>query len=224
MPEPRFEVASIRPVLSATEKSLTTSGPRLTAKCYSASELIGYTFSVEDYQIEGAELPGCFDIAAKAEDSRAPGDAEFRAMTRTLLAERFALRFHRVTKTLPVYALAPVKGGIKLKRSMGNEPSSCSSGRNGPAGSFEILCRNGEIDDLADELTDVDDIGRPVIDRTELSGTYDIDLIYARQSDADAAGGDIFTALRDQLGLRLVPRKERVQVLVVDRVENPSAN
>jgi uncharacterized protein (TIGR03435 family) len=202
---------------------ISTSGFRLTAESVTAEELIMYAFRVEDYQISGAIDPAVYDIAARSGGNSEPSEDQFRDMMQTLLTDRFGLRFHRVKKEMPVYALAVGKAGSKLKKSEGEADCTCESGRT-PAGTgHQMSCRHCGIDALIDELLDAD-TGRPVIDRTGLHGTYDMDLIYLRASDGNGLGANISDALRNQLGMRLAPQKAVVEMLAIDEMGKPSEN
>ena len=162
-------------------------------------------------------------------------------MLLTLLAERFQLKAHRETKDLPVYVLAVAKGGSKLKD--GGLASDVSGGlrlgRGFLAGTQET------VPFLVRALSQI--LGRPVVDRTDLKGKYDFELKWTPdQSSGNNALGEpqgpslavagsgalaadpnsvtIFTAIQEQLGLRLDSTKGPVEVVAIDRVEKASAN
>jgi len=149
-----------------------------------------------------------------------------------LLAERFQLKFHWETRELPVYNLVALKGGPKFQQSKDD---------NVPAGlrvSTGLL--NGhkwEVSSLANWLSA--QLNMPVVDKAALKGIYDFTLKwspvpnegnFSTSNDAapppppDQSGPTIFTALQEQLGLKLEKSKGRVQVLVVDFVARPSEN
>ncbi len=141
-------------------------------------------------------------------------------MLRPLLAERFRLRFHHETRVLPVYALVIAKGGIKLKQSQtlegvgGMAKNSSSIYTRGPIGGRFVAGLSAEV-------------GRIVIDKTSLTGNYDITLKWTpdgSQTTDPNAPPDLFTALEEQTGLKLVPDKAPVDVLVIDHVERPTEN
>lgn len=138
-------------------------------------------------------------------------------MRQALLADRFKLQIRRETKEMPVYALVVAKGGLKLKESR-------VIVKMWSAGGGRITIKAGRTDDLVIGLTS--DVDRAVVNKTGLTGKYDIDLKWTtddRQGTPDA-GPSIFTALEEQLGLKLMPTKGPVDVLVVDHVERPSEN
>jgi uncharacterized protein (TIGR03435 family) len=142
-----------------------------------------------------------------------------------LLAERFALVFHKDSKDGPSYALVVAKNGPKLKESQdqGNPRTMRSAGR--------IDAQRGTMHMLAALLSNW--LERPVMDRTGLTGTYDYKVEYAQDSGpeipADAvpanfSGPSIFIALQEQLGLKLESMRAEVETIVIDRAERPSAN
>jgi uncharacterized protein (TIGR03435 family) len=166
-----------------------------------------------------------FDVEAKVLDANAESmkkvdDSVRRAMVQKLLEERFALKAHKEVKTLPVYELVVDRGGLKAK------PSA-------PEDKGELSRRNGEVSGqgmpmsaMALALTDL--LKRTVFDKTGLGeAKYRFHLKWTPDTvtDAGADGGpSIFTALQEQLGLKLVPAKGPVDTLVVDHVEMPTEN
>lgn len=151
-------------------------------------------------------------------------------MMQALLADRFRLKAHFETREMPVYELVPAKGGTKLKDA---DPTKHGfrMNSNGLRGSVTIH-------DLTDFLECSPDVGgREVIDKTGLAGVYDVSLTWTPlQTGAasgggggpaplsDAEGASLFTAIEEQLGLKLVSIKAPAQVLVIDHIEKPSAN
>jgi uncharacterized protein (TIGR03435 family) len=146
-------------------------------------------------------------------------------MLQSLLADRFKLKVHHETRPLSVYALVAGKSGPKFKPSTPEEPS---VGRFNVNGRIETMTfTTVSMDDLADALTGSYS-DRPIIDKTGLTGNYDIKLEATPQSritrDPQPADLSIFTAVQEQLGLKLEPTKAPVDVLVVDHIEKPSEN
>jgi len=134
-----------------------------------------------------------------------------------LLADRFKLQIHRETKETPIDALVVAKGDFKLKESQAIVRM--WSSRDG-----RITITAGQIDDLVFSLTG--DADRTVVNKTGLTGKYDIDLKWTPddQQGTPDAGPTLFTALEEQLGLKLVPAKGPVDTFVVDHVERPTEN
>jgi uncharacterized protein (TIGR03435 family) len=152
------------------------------------------------------------------------GGMRKRKMVQALLADRFKLVMHAETRELPLYALVVAKGGAKLGPAK-ETGTTVNHGR----GHIEVQGANS-IALLAEELSQ--EVGRDVIDRSGIQGRYDLKLIFApddrtpdlASSSSTDSGPSIFTALQEQLGLKLEPQKGPVEVLVVDHVEMPSEN
>jgi uncharacterized protein (TIGR03435 family) len=130
-------------------------------------------------------------------------------MLQTLLAERFKLAVHRETKMLPVYELVTAKSGSKLRQAETREGSSISSGGG------KMTVRHVSMPGFATALSR--HIGRPVFDKTGIDGAFDFTLEYAPDGADSAGRPSIFTALQEQLGLRLEAAKGPVEILVIDR-------
>lgn len=146
-------------------------------------------------------------------------------MVQALLADRFQLALHTETRQLPIYILVVAKGGAKLGTAQ-QTGSSVSTGN----GRIEVQMANS-VAVLAEELSKV--VGRDVIDETGIAGRYDLKLQWTPDVFADPAanpspspdsGPSIFTALEEQLGLKLKPANGPVRVLVIDHIEMPSEN
>ncbi len=193
-----------------------------------------------------------FDIEAKPEDAVAaaidklPRDQRqkrLRQMMQGLLADRFKLSLGHETKDLPIYALVVAKNGPKLKVSDFKPPEHPETmppptrGRGQPPGSMSmgpgsITSTGNELAVLASALSNAGELGRIVVDKTGLTGRYDFTLKWTpdsqRQADAtsppDPSSASLFTAIQEQLGLKLEPQKAPMDVLVIQHVEKPSAN
>lgn len=235
--EPVFEVASIKPNTSPDRNSTWRIAPggRFTGENVPVVFLVMTAYRLKDFQISG--LPGWtesakYDIDAKGEGN--PSEEHLFAMLKGLLAERFKLKYHMTTKEGPVYALVPAKNGIRLHES---KEGPCIA--DDPANPDRRLCgtwftRGGQIDvkrvtmaQFADALTG--QLDRPVIDRTGFSKTFDTHLEWSPTDVSPDAPGDnvgpsIFTAIQEQLGLKLEARKGPVETLVVDYIEKPGEN
>jgi bla regulator protein BlaR1 len=141
-------------------------------------------------------------------------------MIRALLIDRFKLTAHRETKTLPVYELIVAKGGIKFHPTGPDIPPGSHMRGTGRTG---FNATGYFMDGLANYLEDR--VERNIIDKTNLPGRYDFSLKWAYDNPADPdSGPSLFTALEEQLGLKLQPAKGPVEILVVDHVEMPSEN
>lgn len=226
-----FEVASIRPHQGPLRNiDITSSGARLDATA-SVMQLILYAYDLKAYQVVPASpnMPfyEFYDVSAKAGGDRAPKRSEFRQMLQSLLASRFMLKVHRDTKEMPVYALVIGSKGSKLKPSA---PDAGVMGRMMVEGRNYVTTRpKATMDDIVGAITN-SFLDRPVIDRTGLTGTYELKLTFTpdipanRRGEPDPNDISIFTAVQEQLGLKLEPQKTMIEVLVVDRIEKPSEN
>jgi uncharacterized protein (TIGR03435 family) len=146
---------------------------------------------------------------------------QMRAMLQTLLAQRFQLQVHRETREIAMYSLALGKNGPKFKESEVDETPKGSIMGDGVG--MHMVVAKGTMAQLASRLSS-NGAGRPVMDKTGLTGIYSFKLDWVNDT---AAAGDLpslAVALQEQLGLKLEAAKGPVEFIVVDHVERPSAN
>jgi uncharacterized protein (TIGR03435 family) len=136
-------------------------------------------------------------------------------MLQALLADRFKMKVHDETRSLPVYALTIAKDGPRLPRASTPDGGTSSGPR-------IIAAKGATIDVLARMLADV--LTKPVLNRTGLTGIFNVKLDFAPLQGPSDAGPSLFTAIQEQLGLKLEATKGPVQVLVIDSAEKPDAN
>ena len=244
---PEFDVASLKPNTSgAPGYSVRVLPAGLTARNITLKRLIAIGYSVTDYQIFGSlpwlESAG-FDLEAR---SAGPTDLpHVRPMVQSLLDDRFKLKSHRETRELPIYSLTLAKSGGKLGPGLVENAAGACGPVNAESPALAAACgtvspgpgriwgQRGRISQLADRLSTI--LGRTVVDKTALPGVYDIELTYtpdpsmAQQTPAGFPGSDIpgpslFTAMQEQLGLKLTAGKGPVEVIVVDSAEKPAVN
>ncbi len=227
-----FEVASIRPHVftngsGAGRSGISTSGNRVTASIVTLNRLIMEAYDVKEYQISGgpswsAQRASSFDVSAVAAGDGTLTQERSRPMLQSLLADRFQLTLHRETKELPVYALVVAKNGPRLKQSAPD----AKAGFDSSTGVAGFMTATGvTMTGLANRLSG--EAGRPVVDRTDVTGNYDFKLQWLRdpnQPDAAPNSPSLFTAVQEQLGLKLESAKQATEVLVIDRAEKPSEN
>ena len=221
-----FDAASVKPAPPDRGSVMyyrTPPGGRVSVSNATLNQLIQNVYRVRNFQVTG----GPSWMATKGWDIEAmPGSNATPAITpeqrdemfKTMLADRFRLVLHRETKELPVYDLVVAKGGSKLRPS-GDEPGF------GMTNTGSITFKKTTVPTFANVLSGV--LGRKVIDKTGLEGNFDVDLHWTPDERADAQpddGPSVFTAIQEQLGLRLESSKGPVEVLVIDRVERPSEN
>jgi uncharacterized protein (TIGR03435 family) len=211
---PAFEVATIKPHEfggvsgSGGRLGMSISGSRVTGSIMTLNRLIIEAYGVKAYQVSGGPVwagdsSTVFDIEARADGT--PTREQADAMLQTLLADRFHVKLHREMKDLPVYDLVIAKNGPKLKESPADATSMISI--QGTTGPQKRTYSKSTVAGLATGLAGA--AGRPVIDKTGLTGSYDFSLEYSPDgTPADVGTGpSIFTAVEDQLGLKLVSSK-----------------
>src|SRR5688572_7050809 len=224
-----FEVASIKPNKTGISNALP---PSLANGSYSASNvalksIIANAYQVRIFQIEGDPAwltTERFDIMARGKEGTP--DRLRPAMLRTLLAERFKLAAHFETREQQVYALVLLRNDGRLGPNL--KPSAPDSKPGGPFtsvgnGIARVDGRAVTLDDLAMVLAS-SNFRQMVINRTALNGRFDLDLRFTPESSAAAApeSPSIFTAVQEQLGLRLQSERGPVPVLVIDSVQRPT--
>ena len=233
---PRFEVASIKAANPSAPRGgrlaappINTKPGLLTARNANLKQLIGGAYTLESYRIWGG--PGWIDSAGFDVDAKSTDSANrdrLLLMLQALLAERFQLRFHREKKELAGYDLVVEKGGPKfhaLKPGADSGPNKTDHMRlKDPASLATYLTR------LSSD--------QPVIDKTGLTGQFDIDLDISKIAQEAAPGEQTAdpiatrermfqataNALPDELGLKLVPARAPVEIFVIDHVEKAGAN
>lgn len=220
---PSFDVASIRPSKDEYGSYIRyLPGGRLSAMSW-IKQVIQIAYGVSDYQVTGG--PGWlttdrYNIEAKAANPEAT-KGEINLMLQSLLAERFKLQFHNETKEFSTYDLVVDKNGPKLTPLKEGEDPGCTRDNT-------LICGMTSPASVAGWLRNV--VGKPVFDKTGITGRYKILLmfdIYSQQGKTPPEGYDQPTmkdALHDQLGLALVPHTQSMPVLVVDGIERPSEN
>jgi uncharacterized protein (TIGR03435 family) len=209
-----FEVASVRQnkIFSCQGRwDFRYSHGMVTAENAPLRRIISRAYHMTDDRVTGpAWLDSeCYDIRAKA--SGAVADRELLGMLQRLLAERFHMDAHLESEERPVLALFVDKGGPKL-HAYGEEPPALPASR--PEGSVLFMVRH--MPDLCERIGKV--MGRPVVDKTGLTGDYSIVLTYLPLGAA-GEGADIRSAVREQLGLRVEPQRGAVEILRIDSIE-----
>ncbi|HWB32266.1 MAG TPA: TIGR03435 family protein [Acidobacteriaceae bacterium] len=237
-----FDVATIKPSdqpsgsshFGGTTDTLSAGG--------TVRRMLQYAYNVQDFQISGGPAwlgSETWEVLAKVEQppprwsalsGRERGAVESERM-RAVLTARFHLQCHFETKELPLYNLVLAKGGPKPALAP-TPPDSKSKGNfsnNGRNRAYRMEATGVPIDSLASNL--VWFLGRQVIDKTGLSGLYTFTLNYISDPDAgssatadEPSGPTIFTALEEQLGLKLESAKGPVPILVIDSISRPSEN
>ncbi len=213
-------------------RRLEVKGNRFTEGIATVQDLLIDAYGVKDYQIFGlpdwAKSPAGehFDIDARVADDSAPASAQLQLMLQALLADRFQLKLHRETRQLPVYALVIGEKGSKLREVSEEEVKAQPRYTTMPTTRPPRIMST--ITSFMNLLTLY--VDRPVVDRTGLTGSYEFanldwpQFAQEKRTDPLSAQASVLEAVQDQLGLKLEPRKDSTEVLVLDHVERPSAN
>jgi len=177
---------------------------------------MGYIKNAPDWVIAGAER---FTIEAKAEDPAKTTQAQLLAMLQALLADRFNLKFHRESQELPGFGLVIAKNGPKLQEAKGEDvvTNFGDALKPSPGGPITITAHNYSMEMITDAISRFSP--GPVVDETGLKGTYDFKLSWD-----ETAGPSLFTAVQEQLGLRLNPRKVPVSFFMFESAQRPAGN
>jgi len=241
---PAYDVISIKPNKSGSGgMSINVNNDSFSAENVSLKGLLINAYNVKDYLISG--LTGWansahFDVKAKIVDMDADAlekltEEQRQAMLQQLLADRFQMKVHLQTEVLPIYEMVIAKGGPKITavEPVGPDRDADKSRNFKGMGRGSIRVSNTEmtahdvpLESLTYSLSGR--LNRTVVDKTGLQGKYDIWLTWSPDDGSTAASDSsapsLFTALQEQLGLKLQPAKGPVDTLVVDHVEMPSEN
>ena len=220
---PAFDAASVKATDGAGD-FVDVKGATVTAHAARIATCIAWAYDLPANQVIAANSTDSamlrdlrYDIVAKAE-GRVPID-RLRAMFQTLLADRFKVTAHRQPREMQGYALAVDKNGPKFKESQGDGDASQRL-----ASKLTRQWTHTTMTEFASQLSEA--MQAPVVDETALPATYDLSLdltpYLQTNSGARDVGAMMVTALPEQLGLKLVGRRSRVDILVVDHVEKPS--
>lgn len=246
-----YEVASIKPADPDARgvRIMLTPGGGFKADNVRLRQLIEFAYNVQPFQIEGGPKwmnQEAYNVEAKAprsgmteadmrqmtDEQRKKYEEEVRTRMQALLAERFQLAVRKETKEVPVYALVVAKNGPKLRESQvaGAEGKRMMRGRPG-----DLEVESVGLDGLANFLAR--SLERPVTDKTGLTGKYDFRLQWTPEqrgpggmegpvgaATPDPMGASIFTAVQEQLGLRLESQKGMAEIVVIERAEKPTEN
>jgi len=223
----QFDAASVKVNHTRGGTTRRIERDRLTYLNITLGEFIQMAYNVKHYQIEAPSWvidygsSDRYDVIAKAAMPASPD--RLRGMLVPLLAERFHLVVHRETRALPVYALVVAKGGPKFTEGDGGETLVM------PDGTGAMKYQNYPMAALAALLSVLPTTGRPVLDRTGLAGRYtftaNLQNVPAGLTGADQKNAILqsetpaFTALQEQLGLKLEPDRAAIDMIVVDHAE-----
>jgi uncharacterized protein (TIGR03435 family) len=233
-----FEVATIKQVDPDAKagRYITMQGDhRFIEKSYTLKLLIAAAYDLNPRAVSGGPAwidSTRYDITAITPGDTRPSHDQQMSMLRTLLSDRFKLTFHREQKEFSLYELQLAKGGSKLKPSQSPPDDAAKLISTVYPDHLLMPARNATMADFVSILQRAI-LDRPVVDKTSLPGKFDFDLTWAPDESqfggaipapADAAYPNFFTAVQQQLGLKLEPTKGPIAALVVDTAEHPTAD
>ncbi len=235
--KPGVEVATIKPTQPGTQLfMLVVQGENVVVKNFTLKFLIKFAYDMPERQLTGG--PGWldtekWDIEVNPDTPGSPSVPQMKEILQKLFVERFALKFHEEKRNMAAFALIVGKNGPRLTKTA---DASDSANFTVPLGM--VAARSATMGEFA-HLLQSDILGQPVVDSTGLSGRWDFTLnwtpdetqfmdrgVRAAPSAADNANGPppLYTAIQEQLGLKLEPEKVDAPVMVIDHVEHPSPN
>jgi uncharacterized protein (TIGR03435 family) len=227
-----FEVASVRPEEGPLRefRGLRSSGTQLTMVGYNLRTLVTEAYNLKYHELSFGKVDPdqdvYYDLVARAEGDRRPTLVEFRRMLQTLLAERFHLVIRREKRIMPVYALVVGKHGVTFRESAADAVFSARHGVDGRKQSISATAMTMEV--LAEQIGSSLMPDLPVVDRTGLTGRYDLRLAatppFRMKGELQPGDAGVVDVIEEQLGLRLEQQKAEVDVVVVERMEKPTPN
>jgi len=236
--DPAFTVATIKPSEPGRPGRLfTVRGADVLTINTTLNDLIGMAYSLHPRQLSGGPAwmeSDKYDVTGRPDVPGQPNSDQMKTMIQKLLADRFQLKFHREKKELTVYAITVGKTGIKFSKSDRDPNGLPGLFFGGPGTNFRVT--NATMEQVAGVMGNA--LERPVVDQTGLTGKYDFVLAWTPdETQFRSFGGapppppadkeappDLFTAIQQQLGLKLESTRAPVDVLVIDHVEKPSEN
>ena len=245
----RFDVASVKPNMSGPTSMLWAyRGRRFTARYATAKALIHNAYGEQEHSLADSQISGGpdwldsdrFDVEATAsaipDSPRGTYPPPVLAMLRSLLEERFHLQTHVETKERPIFALVLARSDGTLGPKLRRRTTDCAADRRPcvrSIGPGTLMVRGATMTNIISALPIlVPGLNRLVVDKTGLAGQFDVDLTWSLEAARDALGvpfsqrdpnaPSVFTALQEQLGLKLESTKGPVDILVIDHVEHPT--
>jgi uncharacterized protein (TIGR03435 family) len=228
----KFQIATIKPSLPNTEKHTQSRGTKFATTGTTVEDLLKFAYNVHISQIVGGPSwvrTQQFDILADPETDKRPSLDDLKAMTADLISDRFHLVLRHETRELPVFALIKAKDDVRLKPAS-SDPSSILSGALVPPGGLYV--HGGTLNDFVAYLQRFapPEIDRPVVNLTNIQGRFEFELHYTPNAvDSEQLADpvpppDIFTAIQEQLGLKLKATKAEVGVLEIISISPPTPN
>lgn len=236
--KPTFDVVTVKPSKpDEPGKMFRVEGRRFSTVNTTVGDMVGFAYGIHPKQLVNAPAwvtTDKFDIAGTPDLDGAPSDHQWKSMIQKMLADRFQLKFHNDTRELSAYALTVAKTGPKLEKSQG-DPNGLPGLWFSQLGNFHV--QNATMRDFT-QVMQATVLDRPVVDQTNLEGRWNFNLKWTADesqfagmgvkitppADAADAPPPLFTAIQEEIGLKLDATKTSVPVFVVDHIEKPSEN
>jgi uncharacterized protein (TIGR03435 family) len=230
--DPDWEVVSVKardPNDTNNSQSMSMQGGRFVIVNRPVVGMLMFAYGMHKKEIVGAPEwieSERWDVQGVPDVPGHPSLKQTQSLIRKLLEERFGLKVHRETKELAVYAITVAKSGEKMARSAGDPNGTPDENEQSNGGVLTMRMTNMSMAEFAPDLGYF--LDRPAVDQTGLAGRYDFQLKWTVDESKVPADGStppgLFTAIQEQLGLKLEPVKAPAGVLVIDKIERPSAN
>jgi uncharacterized protein (TIGR03435 family) len=226
---PSFEVATIKAAdPNQLKGNFRIGGHRIYLESQSVDSLLTVAYAIHQKQIVDGPAwldTQRYDIVGQADVEGVPNLHQIQEMLQKLLESRFNIRFHPEKRELSIYAIIVAKSGPKLAKSASGSNGLPAQTGGGTGGEQIRTFTNNSMSDFALGMQAY--LDKPVVDETGLTGIYDFVLKWtpdeSNANELNAPPG-IFTAVQEQLGLKLEPTRGPTDVLVIDHVERPSEN
>lgn len=227
--DPDWEVVTVRPGDPyAKSDRIHLRGNHVTLENETVESLVMSSYNLQKNQIAGVQewvREERWTVDGLADADGEPNAKQLQAMVRKVLSARFELQLHHEQREMPVYALTVIKGGPRLTANPSDPDGLMDQENHGGNGWRMDTFKNTSMTDLVSFLRFR--VDRPIVDQTGLKGRYDLQLKWTpneiEATTPDAPPG-LFTAIQEQLGLKLEPTRAPAEVLVIDKVEKPGAN
>ena len=225
---PKVDVSVIRPADPASKRQgFDVDGQQIKIFNQSVTSLMMFAYGVHKKQIDGPRelMTQSYDVQGVYDTPGDPNLKQFQEIIQSILEDRFGLKLHHEQRTLPVYAVTRLKSGPKLPESKEDANAQPDQQGNGGPHGMQMHFVNNSMNDFALGMQFF--LDRPVVNGTDLRGRYDFVLHWKPGISAvpDATDyPDIFSAVQQELGLKMAPATRPVDVLVVDSVTTPTAN
>lgn len=229
--DPDWDVVVVKPdAPNSTEAGFWIHNRGLEIKGKTAEQLLLYGYGLQENQVLNAPdwmRTERWYVEGVAGVPGQPNREQVGSLVRKLLAERFGLVMHHEQREMRVFALAVAKGGPKMAPSADDPNAPMHENDSQSAGQATMSVKNVSMGELAGMLMRLF-LDRPVVDQTGLIRRYDFQLKWTQDETAAPTDGSappgIFTAIQEQIGLKLEPTKAPADVMLVDKVERPGAN